>query len=339
MRQSRKASREASRIAHLQEVMETMSVLEPRPEDAPPPATQALARLKAGAVAADEARPQWFKEFSNMLRRKYAYAAGLVVLLAGLSLFSPAVRAAASDFLGLFRVQKFAAISVSPRQMAALERIAEEGLTPGEFEVVGAEPTASQVATLAEAETATGQRVLAPRVLGAADTIEVVDGAMGRLTINVQSARAILSGAGLDPTLLPESLDGQPVDVTLYPTVAQNWQAEGITLVQTDSPLIAYPPDVDATRLGEALLQFMGLPEGEAARLAASIDWTNTLLLPVPEEVATFSEVRVGGTSGLALSSLDGVRSVLLWERDGRVYVMEGSATVRELVRAANSLR
>jgi hypothetical protein len=69
----------------------------------------------------------------------------------------PAVRAAASDFLGLFRVEKFAPISVSPQQMAMLEQIAEQGLHPGEL-VMTSEPASRKVASGAEAEALVGFR-------------------------------------------------------------------------------------------------------------------------------------------------------------------------------------
>jgi hypothetical protein len=178
-----------------------------------------------------------------------------------------------------------------------------------------------------------------PHVLGAPDAIQVTDGAAGRLKIDLDASRLILGSAGLDPALLPESLNGQSVDVTLYPMAAQEWADAGITLLQTDSPLIAYPPDVDPALLGSALLQLLGMSEAEASRLAASIDWTNTLLMPIPTEFATFSEVTINGASGLALSSLDGAHSSIMWEEDGRLYFLEGEGTVRELTRVAGSVR
>ena len=68
------------------------------------------------------------------IRRFAAVGLTVVVAIAVLMAF-PSVRAAASDFLGLFRVQQFAPISVSPQQLALLERLGEEGLEPGEFVV------------------------------------------------------------------------------------------------------------------------------------------------------------------------------------------------------------
>ena len=103
-----RSGREENRIDYIQEVMETLAVLEPRPGDDPVAAAQALARIKARAVEEPVAKPFWMKETGNMLRRRVTVATALLVFVVGLVMLSPTVRAAASDFLGLFRVQKFA---------------------------------------------------------------------------------------------------------------------------------------------------------------------------------------------------------------------------------------
>jgi hypothetical protein len=138
---------EESRIEHIQEVMETLSTLAPLPHEAPAPAVEALARIKRRAAKPPNrsGRVSWIGEWQNMFRRKYALATILAVFVAGLVTLSPTMRAAASDFLGLFRVEKFAPISVSARQLETLERLADQGLTPGQFELVGSEPSSQKV--------------------------------------------------------------------------------------------------------------------------------------------------------------------------------------------------
>lgn len=324
----------------LDAVMVSLTVLEPGVGDAPMPASQALTHIKQRA---DHTPPRlWdiiLKELTTMFKRKYAIATLFVVLVIGGAFAIPSVRAAASEFLGLFRVQKFAPISVSPRQLRMLESLADQGLTPGELEIVSGPAADKAVSNVAEAAAVAGAPVLAPQVLSEPDRLYVSAQAQGRLTVNLAQSRAILAAAGVDAALLPDSLDGAVVDVTIYPAVSMNWQASGISLVQTDSPLVDYPDDVDPAVLGEALLQLLGMSDAEAARLAASIDWTNTLLFPVPENLATFSEVTVQGGSGMALTSLDGQDNALMWQKDGRVFILEGPETVRNLVRIANSLR
>ena len=324
----------------LGDVLAALAVLAPRDRDAAMPASQALASVKQRA---HPVRPRFWdiisKEIINMFKRKYAFAALLVALVLGGAVAIPSVRAAASEFLGIFRVQKFAPISISPRQLAMLESLAEQGLTPGTLEMVSEPGQEQMAASMAEAASLTGAAVLSPRLLGEPDNIYVTGAAQGRLTVDLDSSRAILRAAGVDPMALPDSLDGAVVDVTIYPIIGATWNDAQISLLQSDSPLVDYPDDVDPAVLGKALLQLLGMTEAEASRLAASIDWTNTLLFPVPENAATFSEVTVQNSSGLALSSLDGEHSALMWQKDGRVFVLEGPETVRTLVRMANSLR
>lgn len=307
----------------IQNTLEQLSVLEPQADDAPPPAAQALARVRLAVEQQEEARlVNRLRQFMMAQNRRYATAVALFLILFAVAFSFPAVRAAASDFLGLFRVQKFAAISVSPEQIAVLQRVAEEGYMPGQIEIIQEPGELHQVATLAEAQAETG--LAAIRTLSGQaepDEIWVATGGNGRLTVDLVEARAIVSAAGADPLLLPDSLDGAQVDVTVFSGVQQQW-ADGLTLLQTPSPVVEYPDDVDPTVLGEALLQVLGLNEDEAYRLARSIDWTSTVLLPVPENFASFDEINVEGISGLALNSVNGRGSALFWQKDGVVYLL-----------------
>ncbi len=263
-------------------------------------------------------------------RRSVAVGLSFVLLLAILFSF-PAVRAGASEFLGLFRVQKFAPISISPEQIAILEQLAEEGMEPGEL-VIRNEPGAiTPVDSLAEAGLRTGLNVRSLPSLGEPDEINILDGGDGYLIVDLAAARAIVDAAGADPELLPESLDGARVDVVAFPGVQQIW-GEDIIFMQADSPLVEYPDDVDPTVLGEALLQVLGTEPREAHRIAQSVDWASTLLLPIPREMVTFSEVVVDGVNGVALAPLDGTGGVLLWQKEGKVYMLNSKGSVDELL-------
>ena len=272
-----------------------------------------------------------------MFRNRYAQAAFAVLLLLVAAFSFPSVRAAASDFLGIFRVEKFAAISISPEQLALLEELANSGLYPGEIQMIEEPGEPQLVGSVAEAEAAAGRALRLPGGLGEPDSILVSDGGSGRLIIDVTGAKAILAAAGADPGLMPESLDGENVDVTIYPIVNFNW-ADGVVMVQTASPLVDYPDDVDAQALGKALLMVLGMSDSEASALAQEIVWTDTLLLPIPENVASFREVTLDGRSkGIGLTSLQGDLAGLLWQRDGIVYTL-GGADIDALVDIANTL-
>lgn len=272
-----------------------------------------------------------------MLTRRFALGATLLLLVA--ALFSlPAVRAAASDFLGLFRVEKFSPISVSPQQMALLEQIAEQGLHPGQL-VMTNEPREPQaVTTAAEAEALIGFRPRQIPSLGEPVAIEVEQGGSGQLIVDLEQVRAILSMADVDPALLPDSLDGAEINVTLYPGAILNWD-DGTTLVQMQSPEVDYPDDVDPAVIGEALLRALGMSREDARRLARATDWSNTLVLPVPANVASFREVIVDvDNSGLALSSVEGYGNALLWQTGDYLFLLTGDQSIEELLALADAM-
>lgn len=327
-----------NRPDEIQDVLDDLASLAPAVEDAPTAPGRMLARIKMQIDAPSPGvNTPLLWRIQKMLKRKYALVAVLVVIM--LAAFSlPPVRAAASDFLGLFRVQKFAPISISPAQMRQLERLAEQGLFPGELEMIDEPGQPQTVGSLAEAAALTGRDLVTLADLGTPSAIRMSDGGSGRLVVNLENARAILEAAEVDPLLLPDSLDGAVVSARLFPVVEQEWG--DLSLVQTGSPVVDYPDDVDLAVLGEALLRFVGMTEGEARRLAQNIDWTNTLVLPIPDNLASFSEVRVDGVSGLGLQEIGGNGASLVWEKDGTVYMLAGmDYSLDELRELAESLR
>lgn len=319
----------------IEDVMEALGVLEQTAVHAPKPARQAYARLQR--QLAPVPKRSWWQRLLQTPERRFATVLASLVLMLALALSFPSFRAAASDFLGLFRVQKFAAISVSPEQIAILEQLAESGATPGELEIIEDPGEPMAFASLGEAARQTG---LTPRTLsslGDPVEVQVMGGVNGRLIVNLESARAILSATGSDPALLPDSLDGQPINIQTFPAVAQRWG--DLMLLQSESPNISYPDGLDATLIGKAILRALGLGEAEAARLAQQIDWTGTLLLPIPQDVASYSEVTVDGASGIALTTLDGQENMVMWQKDGVIYVLAGRQDVAGLLDVAGEVR
>jgi len=323
----------------LEEVLAQLSSLTPGPADAPKSTAHALAAIKQQTDRRKQARWQPLRIFWQNPNRRWATAVISLLLLFTVAFSFPAVRAAASDFLGLFRVQKFAAISVSSEQLALLEHVAAEGVSPGEL-VINNEPGAmTPVDSLAAAARETGlERVLSSAVLGDPDEIYVVEGGNGRFVIDAAGARRIIELAGADPTLFPETLDGKQITVVIYPGVQQNW-TDDTMLLQSATPLVDYPGDLNPIPLGEAMLQMLGMNRDEANRLARTIDWTSTLLLPIPRDVATFNEITVNGSSGMALASLDGQYGAIIWQQNDVLYLLAGSGDTAELQQIANSIR
>ncbi|MCA9927357.1 MAG: hypothetical protein KC419_02725 [Anaerolineales bacterium] len=322
-----------------QDVLEALAVLQPKSTEMPKPARQAWAQMQQ--QTAPIRTSGWgyhLRAFFLSPARRVALTAVFLILVLGTALSFPTVRAAAGEFLGLFRVQKFAAVSISPEQIAMLQQLAEQGLSPGELEIYDEPGAGVQVESLAAAKQITGLESLRTvPALGEPETIIVTDGGNGRFVIDVEGTRAILEAAGLDADLVPADLDNAGVRITVFAGVEQQW-ANGISLLQTESPIVEYPGAVNPELLGSALLQMLGMSAAEADRLAQQIDWTGTLLLPIPTNAATFNEVTVEGNSGIALTSLDGQFNALIWQRDSIIHLLMGEQDLGTLLNLAQDL-
>ncbi len=328
-----------SESEEIQEILEHLSVLAPLSEDTPPASAVALTRLKGRLTPPVLAEPNRNRS-RNIMSNKRLSIAGLTFIMAiALMMAFPSVRAAAGEFLGLFRVQKFAPISVSPQQMALLGQLQEQGLSPGELVMVSepGEPTA--VDTLETAAQLTGYQLHRLTDRDQPVEIYVMGDASGYLDVDLAGARAIVEAAGVDPLLLPDSLDGARVNVQTYDSVQQLY-ADGLMVMQTAAPDVTYPPDVDPTVLGQALLQVLGIEPTAARQLAQSIDWTSTMLLPIPQDLGSYREVTVDGTTGVAVEPFDpGSDPAIVWQSDGMVYMVTGPIPVDELINQANALQ
>jgi len=319
-----------------QDVLDQLSTLAPGQKDAPKLASHALAQVRQQLQPVEQT--PWWKRSNPIMHRRRTIAAGFTMILLIAVLFSfPAVRTAASDFLGLFRVQKFAPITVSPQQMAILEQLAEQEMVPGDLHINREPGALIPIDSLSEGSVQTGLTVKTLAFLGEPDEIHVVEGGDGYLVVDLQASRAVVEAAGADPALLPDSLDGARIDVIAFPGVQQTWR-EDIIFTQAASPLVEYPDDIDPAVLGEALLQVLGTEPREARRIARSIDWAGTLLLPIPQEMVTFSEVTVDGVTGAALSPLDGQGGAIMWQKEGNVYLLTTKGSLDELLALADSI-
>ncbi len=325
----------------IQDVMDHLSTLAPGTEDAPLPAAQALAQMTSNLNARKRNPIDDFMRSISETMNKRVLAIGVTAVLAFTLLLVgfPSVRATASDFLGLFRVEQFAPISISPQQIAMLEQLDTEGMNPGEMVMVKEPGEPVAVASLEEAGAQTGYNVRTLAGVMGEPEVYVMPDASGYLTVNLEGARAIVEATGVDPMLLPDSLDGARIDMSVSPSVQQVW-ADGTILVQTASPYVNYPEDVDPAVLGEALLRVLGMDADAARQMARSIDWTSTMLLPIPREFATYQQVGVDGVPGVAIMPLDGSsEAAIMWQKGGTVFVLSGPAGMDGLISLANNLQ
>ena len=74
------------------------------------------------------------------------------------------------------------------------------------------------------------------------------------------------------------------------------------TLTQMPSPSISAPPGLDIPKISGAFLQVLGMSPEEAAQIAQTVDWTTTLVIPIPRYGTSYQEVVVDGLEGTLIS-------------------------------------
>ena len=274
---------------------------------------------------------------SKRLQRQLSFGAGALVLI-GSFMFAP-VRAFASDLLSIFRVEEFTVVSVDEERIEEIAEAANGLEFMGEPEVIvdGGEPYA--VSSLDEASSIVGFTPATLDGYGEPTTIFVMNEHQMAFNPDIATMRELFELLGLDPELLPAELEGETITATLHESVAVLYgDAEnntGLVFGQTPSPSIDVPDGVDVQQLGVAMFQLLGMSADDAERLANDIDWTTTLVLPVPAAQADrITEVVVNGSTGLLFEEHDYYdevneewvegSNVLLWEDNGYLMVLEG---------------
>ena len=307
-----------------------------------------------------------------MFKRLFAFpvarAITALVLMLALVLAFPQTRALASELLNLFRVQKVAVISFDASGMekltgnevlgkqldSLLSESTEVTLEPGE-------PVTVSDATAASATA--GFDVRLPRGI-TSSTIMVSGASAFSMTMDRAKAQALLDEAGRSDMVLPENTDGTQISVSIPASVNATFgtcpdvnaetedpdqefrgfntekYADCLVFGQMPSPTVNAPASLDVEALAQIALEFTGMEHEEAANLVASVDWTSTLVVPLPRGIATHSEISVDGVTGtLIQQDSEYVSSfVLIWVKDSMVYFVSapGSDPSRalELVKA-----
>jgi hypothetical protein len=338
-------------------VMARLAILEP-PSDEIPDSDKALGTFRSGTLHARPTPQNTFRREIEMIKhnlftgrwRPVSIGVTAAICVAILFSFAP-VRQAAADFLGIFRVRKFAAIAVDPAQAQRLEDVARS-LDEGAFgkpTTVREAGSPQPAADAAQASAIAGFAVRTPTALpdGASlRSFETQRGPALHFEVDPPTLQALLSAAGVEGAAIPD-VGTITADVDIPVMVAQEYDLGDnakLTLVQAPSPEVVLPEGIDPAALGQLGLQALGIPAADAQRMAQEIDWTSTVIVPLPTDIARSTEVTVDGVTGLLLEETRQNRSrkgsVLVWERDDIVYSINGeNVDPGLLIQVGDSLR
>ncbi len=288
--------------------------------------------------------------------KKWALAAA-VVLGIGLAFTNSTVRAVASDFLTLFRVEKIQTVAIDPQQLQDLARVfREKGISLeienfGQVTNHGVEPP--QEVSIQEAVRLAGFELRLPGYLPfQASRSRAMFWKSGTVEfqLNVRNVNNLLKTLG-GTVLLPDELDGRKFVLQTPNSVSLNYwrefpgdpgnRPEHLTISQFRSPVITAPAGTDADRLRKAFLSLPAVPEDIRRQLASIEDWQKTLVIPTVNSQT--QQVRVGNQEAIYMvpqSAHD--RSdygILTWQAGEIINVIEGNLTKDELIKVATNLK
>ena len=313
-------------------------------------------------VERKESHRMYQKIFSRRTRPVWI-GFGLVAVLA-LSLAFPPLRAIANNFLGLFRVEQVAVVQVNPLDLpqgldesANLEALFAEDMqitTQGEMKVVE---------SVAEAGSLAGIPVRLPTDVQGKLTLEVQPPTQMTFRVHLSRIQTILDEFGLTEINLPTDIDGAVVTADISGAVYATYgdcsipqgdkpggfdpddpatypQLNCTQLIQMASPEVTAPPEVDLQQIGQIYLQLLGMDNEEATRFSQNIDWSTTLVLPLPMDGYEYSQVPIHGVTGTLISSTgeNNHSFTLLWVADGITFMLIGNGGTATALAIANSI-
>lgn len=301
----------------------------------------------------------------KMFSPKYRLAWALVTLiaLAAILLMFPPVRAAAQSLLAQFRVSKVSVVSIDPTRLNELS-----GNTPLNKQIsqllsdsmtVTKRPGAPRpVANAAEASQLAGFAVRLPTNRQDAPQLTVQDGGAFQFVVNRARAQTMLNELGARDTQLPPSIDGAQIQVTIpaavtagygqcphlnQPTTEADHAArlmrECIVLTEMPSPIVDAPADLPLARLAELGLQ-LTMSQEQARAYAQTVDWTSTLVIPIPRNAAQHKQISVDGVNGYLIDhSTYYSQYAIIWVKQGIIYAISGYGDAAPGLALANSFK
>ena|GEM_PF-1357719 len=296
-------------------------------------------------------RTEAMTEFGKRSYRPTLVGGALVVALLVAMTIAP-VRSAAVGLFNVFRVEKFAVITIDASKMPMkMHDDADHARTGGRPDpnIFGTyngplQPEKpQQVASLDAAEAIVGSDLadvgnsLAGKSRGEVFVSEPV---RASYTFDTEKIAAKVRETGVQGVRVPQQIDGKTFTLSAERGVIVRYGTEqdGAVFAQGPSPELTIPDGVNMEYLRQDFLVIPGIPTNVREQVQAIEDWERTLIIPVPAN-GTSREVKIEGSEGVLIGDATGENNGVLWQRDGTLYAIGGKMSGAQALDAARAVR
>ena len=349
--------------ADAQRVRAALATLEPPAQEVRSDPAFAYARFRTQQPAEPRPATLLSRLFATRLRPVWVGAALAAFLIACFS-FAPA-RSWAQRVLAMLRVQKIAVVPVDTAALQGPLSGSDTGRMIGQFIsdniVVTMHSEPQPVANVSQATQLAGFPVRLLSERSDAPKITVQGEGAFQMTLNRDRLQGVLDELGRSDLQLPSSIDGALVAVHVPRAVTavygpcrehgkNNAQklppvaalASCVTLAEVPSPTVSVPPELNVPQLATLALQAAGMSAQDAQAFCDTVDWTSTLVLPIPRDAGSYETTGVDGAQGTLITLRGWAQGMpgysLLWVKSGIIYSLTGFGSADQAVPLADSL-
>jgi len=337
----------------------------------------AYAQFKNRFGNADQRKPSWI---TRLLAPRWRPAWGLAAVAIAVTILVSVnpVRTWAQRVLAMLRVRKIQVVTIDPTTLVSSAEpdsrpyklvnqfIADNvvmTMDPGKPDIVSSTTKAAQVA---------GYPVRTVSGLGTPQRVEVNGETAFQMTINRDRIETLLEEVGRSDIRIPASANGALIAVHIPKSVismygdcpvrhvSSNPQSHAEALaqrkmermanitntnctyfIQAPSPTVSVPPDFNMSDIAEAALELAGMSPAEARSFCQTVDWSSTLVVPIPRDSSSYETVTVDGVEGTLITETlsQGNRYSLLWIKNGVIHSLAGHGNSSDALSLAASLR
>jgi hypothetical protein len=265
----------------------------------------------------------------------------------------------------MLRVQKIAVVPVDLQSLEGTQSGNDTGKMISQFLsdniVITMHSEHQMVASADQANQLAGFPVRLLSARSDAPKIAVQGEGAFQITLNRDRLQGILDEFGRSDLQLPSSIDGALVAVHIpkavravygqcpqpregdSPKPAPSADLAGcVVLAEVPSPTVSVPPELNVQQLATLALQAAGMSAQDAQAFCDTVDWTSTLVLPIPRDAGSYETTGVDGVQGTLITLRGRAHGMpgysLLWVKSGIIYSLTGFGSADQAVPLADSL-